>query len=81
MKTGTVHTLNKEIRQMLKSSPKALATWEDITPLARNEWICWMTSAKKAETNIKRIEVGRSKLSRGERRPCCFAGCPHRTRS
>ncbi|HEY5411128.1 MAG TPA: YdeI/OmpD-associated family protein [Caulobacteraceae bacterium] len=64
----------------LESNPKALATWEDITPLARNEWICWIESAKKAETRTKRITWGCENLRDGKRRPCCWPGCAHRER-
>lgn len=52
--------------------PKALETWHSITPLARRDYIHWITSGKKAETRTKRIEVACSKLSAGNRRPCCF---------
>jgi uncharacterized protein YdeI (YjbR/CyaY-like superfamily) len=52
--------------------------WKDITPLARNEWICWVTSAKKDETRKHRIVVGLDKMRKGMRRPCCWPGCPHR---
>jgi uncharacterized protein YdeI (YjbR/CyaY-like superfamily) len=55
-----------------------LTAWEDITPLARNEWICWIESAKKAETRSRRIEWGCSSLKDGKRRPCCWPGCAHR---
>ncbi len=78
IKHGTVHKTPADVKKMLEADKKALATWDDITPLARNEWICWMTSGKFAESRIKRIEVGRSKLSQGDRRPCCWPGCPHR---
>jgi hypothetical protein len=49
-------------------------------PLARNEWICWIESAKKAETRIGRIERAHTGLMAGKRRPCCWPGCPHRNR-
>ncbi len=75
---GTVHNLPADLRQILVADPKALTTWEDITPLARNEWICWVISGKKAETRDIRIEKAISKLKGGMRRPCCWAGCPHR---
>lgn len=76
---GVVHKeVPKDWEKALRGSPKALEAWEDITPLARNEWICWVTSGKKAETRAHRIEVGISKLNSGMRRPCCWAGCPHR---
>ncbi len=67
-----------DLQKALNSAPKALMLWGDITPLARNEWICWITSAKKLDTRAHRIEVGIDKLSSGMRRPCCWAGCPHR---
>lgn len=55
-----------------------LSLWTGITPLARNEWICWVTLAKKEDTRKRRIEVGIDKLRGGMRRPCCWPGCPHR---
>ena len=75
---GVVHDLPGDLKDALKADSRALATWEDITPLARNEWICWIESAKKLETRRKRIDWGRSNLSEGKRRPCCWPGCPHR---
>ena len=75
---GMVHSVPADLREALISSSRALAVWEDITPLARNEWICWVTSGKKAETRNIRIEKALSKMKGGMRRPCCWAGCPHR---
>jgi uncharacterized protein YdeI (YjbR/CyaY-like superfamily) len=75
---GVVHALPTDLEEALKRHPQALATWRDITPLARNEWICWVQSAKKAETRRKRILWGCSNLEEGKRRPCCWPGCPHR---
>lgn len=74
----TIHKLPADLKEALASTPKALATWEDTTPLARNEWICWVTSGKLAETRNIRIKKALSKLSGGMRRPCCWAGCTHR---
>lgn len=51
---------------------KAKETWAAITPVARRDWIFWIVSGKKAETRVKRIGVAMSKLSSGNRRPCCF---------
>ena len=78
---GVVHDLPRDLAEALTASPQALATWGDITPLARNEWICWIESAKKAETRRKRIEWGCSSLGEGKRRPCCWPGCPHRDKA
>ncbi len=75
---GVVHDLPDELRDALALDRQALATWQDITPLARNEWICWMQSAKKAETRHKRLSWGCESLREGKRRPCCWPGCPHR---
>ena len=75
---GVVHDLPDDLKDAIVRDPAALATWQDITPLARNEWICWVTSAKKQETRDKRIDWGRENLSEGKRRPCCWPGCKHR---
>ncbi len=75
---GTVHTLPEDFKKAILAKPKVHALWADITPLARNEWICWVTSGKKAETRDIRIIKAISKLSGGMRRPCCWAGCTHR---
>lgn len=75
---GTVHSMPADFKKALLSEPKAAALWQDITPLARNEWICWVTSGKKAETRDIRIGKALSKMKGGMRRPCCWAGCTHR---
>ena len=75
---GVVHERPADLREALEQDAKALATWQDITPLARNEWICWITSPKKPETRRKRIAWGCENLRDGKRRPCCWPGCPHR---
>ena len=75
---GAVHSVPADLRTVLISDPAALAKWEDITPLARNEWICWVISVKKPETRRQHIERVRTELKEGMRRPCCWPGCPHR---
>lgn len=75
---GVVHDLPADLEEALLSDPAALAKWEDITPLARNEWICWTESVKKPETRRQHIERARADLKGGKRRPCCWPGCPHR---
>jgi uncharacterized protein YdeI (YjbR/CyaY-like superfamily) len=76
---GVVHDLPADLEKALRSDAQARATWEDITPLARNEWICWIESAKKEDTRKKRIQWGCDNLREGKRRPCCWPGCPHRS--
>lgn len=75
---GTLHKIPDDLHQALTATRGAQQTWESITPLARNEWICWVISGKKAETRNIRIKKAISKLKGGMRRPCCWAGCTHR---
>lgn len=72
------HKIPADLRKAIYTVPKVKDLWEDITPLARNEWICWVTSGKKAETRDIRIKKTISKMRGGMRRPCCWAGCLHR---
>lgn len=66
-------TMPADLRAALATADaKARAIWEDITPIARRDWIHWMTSAKQAETRVRRIKNGCSMLAAGKRRPCCF---------
>lgn len=62
----------QDLRKALATSPKANALWEDITPLARWDWIRWIRAVKTEETRKKHIEVALDKLNKGMRRPCCF---------
>ena len=75
---GTVHKVPADLRKALTSDPKALAVWESLTPLARNEWICWATFVKREETRNEHVERVRTELKEGIRRPCCWFGCIHR---
>lgn len=76
--TGVVHNVPSDLRKSLMSSSKAREAWNDLTPLARNEWICWVISVKKKKTRENHIERAREELIEGKRRPCCWPGCPHR---
>jgi hypothetical protein len=76
--SGVVHKLPADLKKALTSDPRALSVWEDITPLARNEWICWVDSVKKAETRNDHIRRVPEELKGGKRRPCCWIGCTHR---
>jgi Bacteriocin-protection, YdeI or OmpD-Associated len=75
---GTIHQMPPDLRKALIADPKALAKWEDITPLARNEWICWTVSVKSLEKRREHIKRVCSELKEGMRRPCCWIGCIHR---
>ena len=76
--SGVAHKLPSDLRKTLTVNKKVLAAWEDITPIARNEFICWVEHAKKAETRNRRIRRTAEELLEGKRRPCCWAGCSHR---
>lgn len=73
---GVVHTIPADLRTALASVRDA---WNDLTPLARNEWICWVTSVKTAETRKEHVDRVVADLKKGKRRPCCWIGCIHRT--
>src|ERR1700748_2803386 len=75
---GVAHELSADLRKALSTDSKALAQWESLTPLARNEWICWTISVKKAETRAEHVERVIEDLRKGKRRPCCWVGCTHR---
>ena len=76
--SGVVHRMPADLRKTIISTPAARVAWKNITTLARNEWICWIESAKKPETRSQRIKRTRIELIDGKRRPCCLAGCIHR---
>lgn len=75
---GTTHKLPIDLQKVLSSNPKSVIAWEDLTPLARNEWICWVTFVKKEETRKNHLKRMINELKQGKRRPCCWLGCTHR---
>jgi uncharacterized protein YdeI (YjbR/CyaY-like superfamily) len=79
--SGTVHKLPADLRKALLANADGLAAWKDITPLARNEWICWVEGAKLIETRKRRVERVHTELAEGIRRPCCWPGCMHREKN
>lgn len=78
---GVVHALPSDLREALIASTPALVAWKDITPLARNEFICWVEDAKQTTTRQRRVRRAREELEDGQRRPCCWPGCKHRERT
>lgn len=76
---GVVHTLPDYLRDALITDATALAKWEALTPLARNEWICWVTYPKQEATRMNHVKRIITELKEGKRRPCCWIGCIHRT--
>lgn len=77
--SGTAHKLPTDLQKALTSNRASVTQWESLTPLARNEWICWVTFPKKAETRQDHVKRTVRELKEGKRRPCCWIGCPHRS--
>ncbi len=75
---GVVHTIPNDLKTSLLSDESVIERWNDLTPLARNEWICWTITTKKPETRKNHIDRIMTELIAGKRRPCCWAGCMHR---
>jgi uncharacterized protein YdeI (YjbR/CyaY-like superfamily) len=76
---GTVHNMPTDLKKALISAPAAKAAWQSLTPLARNEWICWSITVKQPKTRAEHIKRTIAELQEGKRRPCCWVGCIHRT--
>jgi len=76
---GVAHTMPADLQKALTAAPLAKKAWQSLTPLARNEWICWAITVKQAETRKNHIQRAVAELQEGKRRPCCWLGCIHRT--
>lgn len=75
---GTAHNVPNDMKTSLAGNDSVRAIWSSLTPLARNEFICWVENAKQIETRKRRIERTKQELLEGKRRPCCWVGCVHR---
>jgi uncharacterized protein YdeI (YjbR/CyaY-like superfamily) len=75
------HDTPDDLQAALNENRPLLARWNDLTALARNEWICWMTSPKKQETRDAHFARLQEDILSGKKRPCCWPGCPHRRAS
>jgi hypothetical protein len=76
---GTVHQAQDDLQAALMAEAGVFALWQSLTPLGRNEFICWVDDAKQAATRARRIKRTVEELQEGKRRPCCWPGCIHRT--
>jgi hypothetical protein len=76
---GTVHSAADDLQSALTADAAASNLWQNLTPLGRNEFICWVDDAKQAKTRERRIHRTVEELHEGKKRPCCWAGCIHRT--
>jgi Bacteriocin-protection, YdeI or OmpD-Associated len=79
LSAGPAHNLPTDLASALTASDDIVALWENLTPLGRNEFICWVESAKQEKTRTRRIERTIEEISEGQKRPCCWVGCIHRT--
>lgn len=77
--TGVSHKIPDDLKKVLFDDSNVLKKWNDLTSLARNEWICWVISVKKSEIRAQHIKRLCEDLLGGKRRPCCWIGCVHRT--
>jgi uncharacterized protein YdeI (YjbR/CyaY-like superfamily) len=78
---GVVHDIPDDLRKLLLSNDSLLEKWNNLTNLARNEWICYVTIVKKPETRANHLTRLSEEILQGEKRPCCWPGCPHRRES
>jgi hypothetical protein len=63
----------KDFETALATAPQKIQDlWNDITPMARWEWVRWVNATKNPDTRSRRVEVSISKMNSGKRRPCCF---------
>jgi Bacteriocin-protection, YdeI or OmpD-Associated len=76
---GLVHELPEDLASALSKSERVPDLWESLTPIARNEFICWIEDAKQEKTRTRRIDRAVEELTKGKKRPCCWVGCIHRT--
>jgi uncharacterized protein YdeI (YjbR/CyaY-like superfamily) len=76
--TAALHKIPKDLKEILLAKPKVLELWNNLTPLARNEWICYVTIVKKKETRAEHLLRLQEYLHKGKKRPCCWPGCLHR---
>jgi Bacteriocin-protection, YdeI or OmpD-Associated len=75
---GTVHAVPYDARTAIEADPAVIALWQSLTPLGRNEFLCWIEDAKQPATRVRRISRTLDELREGKRRPCCWSGCIHR---
>lgn len=78
---GVVHELPADLASALLAEPETAELWRGLTPLGRNEFVCWAEDAKKPETRARRIRRTGEEMHEGKRRPCCWPGCKHRERT
>lgn len=76
--TNFLHRTPADVKKVVESTKVVREKWDSFTPLARNEWICWVTIVKQEKTRKEHLKRLKEDLLNGKRRPCCWPGCPHR---
>ena len=63
----------QDLDSALAAAPQKIRDlWQQITPMARWEWVRWINATQNPDTRTRRVEVTISKMDSGKRRPCCF---------
>ena len=63
----------QDFQAALAAAPQKIQDlWNDITPMARWEWVRWVNATNNPDTRKRRVKVSISKMKSGKRRPCCF---------
>lgn len=78
IENGILHEIADDMKAALVADDSLGQIWNKLTPIQRNEWICWVTIVKKPETRVEHIQRMTEDLKSGKRSPCCWPGCPHR---
>lgn len=78
LEKSILHDIPDDMKMALTADHTLPERWNALTPIQRNEWICWVTIVKKAETREEHIKRMIQELKEGKRKPCCWPGCPHR---
>ncbi len=75
---GIFHPVPDDMIKALSNNADIVVKWNSLTPIQRNEWICWVTLVKRTETRVEHISRMLEEIEEGKRQPCCWPGCPHR---
>ncbi|HRN73896.1 MAG TPA: YdeI/OmpD-associated family protein [Ginsengibacter sp.] len=75
---GILHKVPANIHEILATDSLLRDTWNSLTAIQRNEWICWVTIPKKAQTQVAHLTRMVAEIKEGKKQPCCWPGCPHR---
>jgi uncharacterized protein YdeI (YjbR/CyaY-like superfamily) len=76
---GLVHDVPADLVDALAETTEITSLWQNLTPIGRNEFICWVEDAKQEKIRARRIQRTVEELLEGQKRPCCWVGCIHRT--